>query len=262
MNHSESRRLFLKAVGAGVGTAAVGLLFAANALDSKNANFFYQESNASKGHELLSQLTEKFEHRLCGSKNAFEAEQFCHDKFTAMGFTDVRFEPFVKDVWNRGHLSKMDIIANNGQSYSVNMVAFGGSPSPVDVKAEVVDLADAMEEDYQSIDVKGKIVIGNIGMDDGSKAPHRSVKVALALKKGAAGIILHNNVKHNTLLTGGAGRYLPIPAASVGFEDGMDIRNKLKTQKLYAHIRMDGNHYVNATHRNVVAVLPGSEKPE
>lgn len=93
---------------------------------------------------------------------------------------------------------------------------------------------------------------------------HRSEKTALALKYGAIGIIIINQVPNGVLLTGTAsvtGELLTIPAVCIGLEDGMALKEKLKTGAASATIDMTNNSsMINA--RNVVATLKGAEIPE
>ena len=269
MKQDKSRRLFLKQLAAGAGVAAMGLPATSFASLSKPPvaselaiKLDKDIKNNSEAYKILDELSTKFEHRLNGTENAWNAEQCCFDQFKAMGIEDVRFEPFKRDVWLRGDSISLTIHDEKGQQVSVKVVALGGCPDSADIKAELVNLGNGTEEDYEGVDVKGKLVIANIGMDDGSPSLHRTIKTIFALERGAAGIIFHNTIKDNVLLTGAAGRNLASPAVSIGLEDGMALRKRLASEKLTAHITMEGNRYVNATHRNVIAVIPGSETPE
>ncbi|WP_322971263.1 PA domain-containing protein [Faecalibacter sp. LW9] len=70
---------------------------------------------------------------------------------------------------------------------------------------------------------------------------HRSEKTALALKYGAKGIILYNQAKGGILLTGTAsvtGDIIDIPAVNISYEDGLEIKQMIASQKMVAKIDM------------------------
>ncbi len=129
----------------------------------------------------------------------------------------------------------------------VPSVSLAHSPVRAKVEAELVDLGNGLEADYQRVGdkVKDKIalvflhILPNSGT--GLKNLHRSEKTALAEKYGAAGIIFINSVKGNVLLTGTAsitGKLINIPAVCIGFEDGMKWKETLASQPISAAIDM------------------------
>ncbi|MBL4604413.1 MAG: M20/M25/M40 family metallo-hydrolase, partial [Flavobacteriaceae bacterium] len=116
--------------------------------------------------------------------------------------------------------------------------------------------------------IKGKIALVYIGILEGSKDGlsnlHRSEKTALAIKYGATGIIIINQVANGVLLTGTAsvtGALITIPAVCIGKEDGMALKEKLKDSASTATINMTNNSNLIKA-RNVVATLKGSELPD
>ena len=74
--------------------------------------------------------------------------------------------------------------------------------------------------------IRGKAVMMNLGLlnaPEGATNLHRSEKTALAIERGAAGVVFVNNVDGHVLLTGTAsidGRLIPIPAVCISSEDG------------------------------------------
>jgi Zn-dependent M28 family amino/carboxypeptidase len=99
--------------------------------------------------------------------------------------------------------------------------------------------------------------------EDGVSNLHRSEKASLAIKNGAIGIIIFNQVDGGVLLTGTAsvtGSLLSIPAVCIGKEDGFALKEKLLNQSIEATIEMTNNSgMINA--RNVVATIKGSSLP-
>ena len=218
----------------------------------------------SKAYATLQEETSTIGHRLTGSENGSKAEQYTFDKFKEYGFEDVRFQEFEVESWSRGSID----VAIAGDP--VKAVTLGHSPQSADVTAEVVDFGNGLAEDFEAKPdaAKGKIALFHIGILEGSKPGlvnlHRSEKTALAIKAGAAGVIIFNSVDNGVLLTGTAsvtGDVIPIPAICIGKEDGFTLKEKLKTGKVSARIRMTNNRGPIRA-RNVIATIKGSEKPD
>ncbi|MEI9920543.1 MAG: M20/M25/M40 family metallo-hydrolase [Bacteroidota bacterium] len=218
----------------------------------------------SKAYPALQEATSTIGHRLTGSANGAKAEEFAYNKFKEFGFDDVQYQEFEVEAWSRGDI---DV---NIDGKKVPAVTLGHSPVTADVSGEVVDMGNGLDADYQAKPgaVKDKIafVYLNIlpGSAEGLKNLHRSEKTSLAIKNGAKGVIIFNGVDSGVLLTGTAsvdGKLLNIPAVCIGKEDGMALKEKLKTKKIQAHIAMT-NHSDMIKARNVVATIKGTEYPE
>ncbi len=218
----------------------------------------------SQAYKDLKVSSETIGHRLTGSENGAKAETFTYNKFKEYGFGDVVYQPFEVEAWSRGDVS-LQIDGND-----TKVVTLGHSPVEATVTGEIVDMGNGLEADYAANPdaVKGKIALMYIsilpGSEEGLTNLHRSEKSAIAIKYGAIGIIIINQVDNGVLLTGTAsvtGELLPIPAVCIGKEDGMTLKEKLKTSSASATINMTNNSSViNA--RNVVATLKGSELPD
>jgi len=101
------------------------------------------------------------------------------------------------------------------------------------------------------------------GSKEGLRNLHRSEKTALAIKYGAIGIVLFNAAPGGILLTGTAsvtGKLIPIPAVCIGNEDGMKLKEELKSSPATAHITMT-NFSGKIKARNVIAVVTGKTLP-
>lgn len=224
----------------------------------------------SEAYSSLKEASETIGHRLTGSENGAKAEQYVFDKLKSYGFEDVKFQEFEVEAWSRGTVQLTTDI--NGQADSIPSVSLGHSPVEASVTAEVVDMGNGLAADYENIgdSLKGKIVLTFISLlpetVEGTKNLHRSEKAELAINNGAAGIIIFNQVEGGVLLTGTAsvtGDLLNIPAVCIGYEDGLKIKEQLKSApgSVSASINMTNNSgMINA--RNVIATLPGSEIPE
>jgi carboxypeptidase Q len=217
----------------------------------------------SKAYSTLQEATSTIGHRLTGSENGHQAEEYTYNKFKEYGFDDVKFQEFNVEAWARGNIAVMI------DGDSVPAVTLGHSPIYSDVTGELVDMGNGLEMDYEGRQdaVKGKIAFIYIGILDGSKEGihnlHRSEKTAIAINHGAIGVVIFNQVDKGVLLTGTAsvtGELIPIPAVCISKENGMDLKKKLKSKKVQAHIVMT-NHSDIIKARNVVATLKGSELP-
>lgn len=217
----------------------------------------------AQAYNTLKEATETIGHRLTGSENGAQAETYTFNKFKEYGFDDVAYQTFEVEAWARNEVS----LKINDES--VKVVTLGHSPVKADVSAEIVDMGNGLEIDYlENPDaVKDKISLVYIGILEGSEEGlsnlHRSEKTALAMKYGAKGIIIINQVPNGVLLTGTAsvtGELIPIPAVCIGKEDGMALKERLKKGMAKARIEMTNTSDVIKA-RNVIATLRGSEIP-
>ncbi|MFZ9504097.1 MAG: M28 family peptidase [Cyclobacteriaceae bacterium] len=218
----------------------------------------------SRAYTMLQEETSTIGHRLTGSENGKKAEEYTYNKFKEFGFEDVQYQEFEVEAWSRGTID----VSIGGQP--VKAVALGHAPIQTDMTGELVDLGNGLEEDFvaKAEAVKGKIAIFCVGIIEGSKPGlknlHRSEKTALAIKHGASGVIIFNQVDGGVLLTGTAsvtGALIPIPAVCIGKEDGMAIRERMKKGKVSASIKMTNNSGMIRA-RNVVATIKGTEMPD
>jgi hypothetical protein len=218
----------------------------------------------SQAYGNLKTATETIGHRLTGSEHGKRAEDYAYNTLKSYGF-DVKYQPFEVEGWNRISI-ETQIGPQNGLK-PVNSVTLAHSPVKADVHAELVDMGNGLEADYAADPqkVKGKIALVYLGVlpgsPEGTVTLHRSEKTAIAIRFGAAGIIIINGVKGDILLTGTAsvtGKLIPIPAVCIGLENGMKIKEQLKTQKQFASISMT-NYSGMIKARNVIATLKGTD---
>lgn len=220
----------------------------------------------SNAYRNLKQATADIGHRLTGSANGMQAEDYAFKLLKSYGY-DVRFQPFEVESWSR--LTNETRIGDTEKELrKVTSVTLAHSPVKAAVTAEVTDLGNGLEADYVADQgkVKGKIALVYLGVLPGSpeETPllHRSEKAALAAKYGATGIIIVNTVRSGVLLTGTAsvtGKLISIPAVCIGLENGMRIKEKLKVKKQFASLNMT-NFSGPIKARNVIATLQGSGK--
>jgi carboxypeptidase Q len=225
----------------------------------------------SVAYTSLKQASTQIGHRLTGSENGKKAEEFVYTSLANFGYKGiVRYMPFEVEAWSRDSVSLEVVPANSDNFQPIKTVSLAHSPVQASVQASVIDCGNGLESDFEALgkQVKGKVVLMNIGIspaNPGLKNLHRSEKTALAIRNGAVGVIMVNQVKGGVLLTGTAsvtGKLIPIPAVCIGMEDGQKVREMLKTETgLQAHVAMKNRSgLINA--RNVVATLKGSKYPK
>lgn len=223
----------------------------------------------SKAYSTLGDATAKIGHRLTGSENGKKAEQYAYDLLKSYGYDNVRFQPFEVESWSRGTIH-VSVGADAKSLTAVKAVSLAHAPVKSDVSGELVEIGNGLEADYLAAPgkVKGKIALVYLGIlpgsPEGSKNLHRSEKTALATKYGAKGIIIINTANDGVLLTGTAsvtGKLIPIPAVCIGKEDGLALREKLKTGTLATRIQLT-NFSGMIKARNVIATIPGKTKPD
>lgn len=206
-------------------------------------------------------------HRLTGSRNGRIAEEQADSLFRASGFTDVRFFPFQAVAWQRGTIEVAEM-KGGAQNHALHAVALALTPADADVTAELLDGGNGLAADLDGLGdkVRGRIVLMNLQLIDppaGASNLHRSEKCALAIARGAAGILFVNNVDGGVLLTGTASvSHAPItvPAACIGKEDAAVLRERLRKGERPSFRLMMHNTIAPVTARNVIATLPGTDR--
>jgi carboxypeptidase Q len=254
---------------------ASGLLFLAS-FENKDENLRKQFSKIdqevrsnSKAYTTLEDVTKTIGHRLTGSDNGAKAEEYTYELFKSYGFTDVSYQPFEVTAWSRDTVSLSVAPSSSDNFRDIPVVSLAHAPVHAELQGVIIDLGNGLEADFQAkkSDIKGKIVLANIGLVDGKgkKNLHRSEKTALAIQYGAAGIIMINSAPGDILLTGTAsvtGDLISIPAVSISNNSGKELRQWIKDEgPLEAQIDLRNfSKKINA--RNVVATLKGksSEK--
>ena len=216
----------------------------------------------STAYNNLQKVTEDIGHRLTGSVQGAKAEAYAYELLKSYGL-DVRYARFKAESWSRGSLS---LVINNKKYESVSLAH---SPVKANVSGGIADMGNGLEEDYINNPgaAKGKIVLASLGILPGSPSGvrnlHRSEKAALAIRHGATAILLFNAAPGGILLTGTAsvtGKLISIPAICIGNEDGMQLKEQLKTVPATANIVMT-NFSGKIKARNIIASIPGKIKP-
>jgi carboxypeptidase Q len=218
----------------------------------------------SKAYTSLENACKTIGHRLTGSEKGKKAEELAFRLFKEYGFKDTKFQGFQVEAWARDTVTLSIAPPKSDDFREVPVVSLAMTPVEANVQGTMIDLGNGLDADYAGKEVKGKVVVANIGLLDaapGTKNLHRSEKTALAIQHGATGVIFVNTVKGQVLLTGTAsvtGNLISIPAVCISLENGTEMRKWMKEQPgLLSLIEM---HNVSKPikARNVVATLKGT----
>lgn len=222
--------------------------------------------------DIIEGLTTEVGQRLAGTEAEARARTWAVAKLTALGFKNVRVEPYRMPVWERG-AETAEIIAPFPQKLTLAALGNSGATPATGLTGEVVVFANmAAFQAAPDNAIKGRIVyIGNAmprtqdGSGYGAYGTARFVGPALASQRGAAAIIIrsigtdHHRFPHTGTTDFPAG-VKPIPAAALSVPDaeqleriaarGAPIRMKLVLTPRQVGIRESGN---------VIAEVPGSD---
>lgn len=231
------------------------------ALERNVVDFLAKEA---KGYELLGQATSSIGHRLTGTENGKAAEDFVYHQLKSLGVQDVQFEPFPVTLWKR-QKCKLEVVPYKSDDFqSFEVVSLANTPS-FSGSLPIVDGGDGLEADLKKIGagVKGKCLLINLGLtktDSGRYNLHRAEKVALAIRYGAAAVLMAHPKEADILLTGTAsltGKIVSIPAVCLSGNDAKELRSRMKKFNILANLSVE-NTTLQSEARNVVARFPGA----
>jgi len=222
----------------------------------------------SRGYEDLMECTEKVGHRLSGTQNGRNGEAFMVAKLRQYGFEQVEYLPFSLNVWQR-ETCGLEVAPYKSDNFSkFAAMSLANTPS-ANLSAPILDLGNGLPADFEKAGAacKDQILLINIGLENaapGTKNLHRSEKMALAEKAGAAGVIMLHPSDGNKLMTGTAslkGELTGIPAINISKESSAQIRTWLKKEKLIGFINVK-NKFAPGEARNIRAIIPGTTFPD
>ncbi|MEO7823673.1 MAG: M28 family metallopeptidase [Gemmatimonadaceae bacterium] len=213
-------------------------------------------------------LTDKFGHRLSGSKSLEDALDWIMAEMKRDGLENVRGEPVTVPHWVRGEESATLV---RPRAVTLNMIGLGGSigtpgegiTAPVIVVNDLADLAS------RAVEVPGKIVLFDVPFTNyGATVRYRSIGAIEAAKAGAVASLIRSVGSYSIQNPHtGSMRYdtavKRIPAAALSTEDAMMLhRMQQRGEEIVLTLRMGARQLPDAQSRNVVAELRGSEKPD
>ncbi|MFO8030508.1 MAG: M20/M25/M40 family metallo-hydrolase [Cyclonatronaceae bacterium] len=228
-----------------------------------------QATSTHRAYDRLTYMSDYFPHRLSGSVMLEEAIDWTREELRRDGIPVIRTQDVEVPHWVRGNE-----FASLVHPYikDLPMLGLGGSiHTPSDgITAQTVVVESFEELQERQDEVPGKIVVYNQPFHDyGQSVQYRFRGADRAAELGAVGALIRavssNSMGHpHTGMTRYSGEVPKIPIASISAEDAMllhrfDQRGDPATLTLYMEAEMKEEPAIS---RNVIAEIPGSEKPE
>lgn len=213
-------------------------------------------------------LTDKFGHRLSGSKSLEDALDWIIAEMKRDGLENVHGEPVTVPHWVRGEESAALV---SPRSVRLNMIGLGGSIAtpPEGITAPVIVVNSFEDLTARRAEVPGKIVLFDVPFTTyGATVRYRSIGAIEAARHGAVASLIRSVGSYSIQNPHtGSMRYdtavKRIPAAALSTEDAMMLhRMQNRGDQLVLNLRMSARQLPDAQSRNVVAELRGSEKPD
>ncbi|WP_300396480.1 M20/M25/M40 family metallo-hydrolase [uncultured Sphingobium sp.] len=217
-------------------------------------------------------LTTEVGPRPAGTPQEARARDWAVTKLKALGFSNVRAEPYTMPVWVRGQ-DEARILSPFPQNLVLAALGNSGSTSDKGIEGEIVYFPsiDALEA-ASAASLKGKIAFVDHGMgatQDGSSYGYygaaRRQGPSIASKKGAIAILIrsigtdHHRVPHTGVQMWADGA-TPIPAAALSVPDAEQLVRVVKRgQPVKVHLTLTSKMLMDQPSGNVVAEIPGSD---
>jgi Zn-dependent M28 family amino/carboxypeptidase len=194
--------------------------------------------------------------RMAGSDGEREAAELTWDAFDEQGARNVRLDEFEIQGWERG---SSEITVDDTVQ---DCIALPRSPSTA-AEGELVDLGYGLPEDFEGVDLDGKVVIVDTYVPDWfDRYVHRREKYYHAVESGAAAFVYKNHVEGCLPPTGSVGTdddpIGDVPAVGVSSEVGARLARRWEGDDVRVAVEAE---VADATSRNVHAEL-GPETDE
>jgi hypothetical protein len=223
-------------------------------------------------YDIVEGLTTEVGARLAGTDAEARARTWAVAKLTALGFSNVRSEPYRMPVWVRG-AEEAEIVAPVPQKLTLTALGNSASTGAGGLTGELAVFASYVEfANAPAAAVKGKIVyIGNTmqptqdGSSYGANGTARFTGPALAAQKGAVAIVIRSigtdahRLPHTGVTDFPAG-VKPIPAAALSTPDATLIERLAKRgQPIRLKLLLTPKMIGERESGNVIAEVPGTD---
>jgi len=221
--------------------------------------------------DIVEGLTTEVGQRMAGTEAEARARDWAVKRLKAMGFANVRVEPFDMPVWTRGPESAA-ILSPYPQKLAVTALGNSASTGPQGVTGEVVGFnSEAEFEAAPDEAVRGKIVFVSHAMprtQDGSSYGYfggpRRQGPSVASRKGALAIVVRSiGTDHHRNPHAGVQQFAdgvkPIPAGALAIPDAEQLQRILKRGKpVTMHLTLV-SQVRQGSSGNVIAEVPGRD---
>lgn len=217
-------------------------------------------------------LTTEVGPRPAGTPSEGRARDWAVKRLKALGFSNVRAEPYIMPVWVRGR-EEARLIAPFPQPLVLAGLGNSGSTPDAGIEGDIAyfpTIAD-LEAAPEAM-VRGKIVFVDHNMQatqDGSSYGYfgaaRRTGPSIASKKGAIAILVrsigtdHHRIAHTGVQMWAEGA-TPIPAAAVSIPDAEQIARIVARDKpVRIHLTLTSKMLADQPSGNVIAEIPGRD---
>lgn len=225
-------------------------------------------TNSTIGYARLQELCDAFGHRHNGSTNLDAAIDWALAQFKRQGFHNVRGEPVSVQGWARGSES-VTLLAPRVEN--LPMLGLGNSVGtpPEGLTAPVFVVTNFQQLTAHAAHAKDKIVLFAVPyISYGQVVGVRSRGAIEAARAGAIACLIRSLTPSSlrsphTGVMNYAEDVRKIPAAALSTEDAdMLLRMQERGQEPVVRLKMDAHSLGTVTARNVVADLPGTDRPD
>ena len=257
-----------------LGTVATALLFSTAALaDSHDPAAIQAKALDDKlAYEITEGLTTEVGPRQAGTEAEARARDWSVKKLRALGFQNVRNEPFMMPTWVRGE-ETAEVTAPYPQKFHVTALGNSASTGEAGIEAEVAYFGSlAAMQAAPDGSLAGKIAFVTHDMhrtQDGSSygayGPVRWIGPSVASKKGALAYVIksigtdHHRNPHTGNMNFAEG-VKPIPAGALSLPDADNLERMIKLGKpVTMKLKMTPQNIGQQESGNVIAEVTGSD---
>jgi carboxypeptidase Q len=222
----------------------------------------------SSAYHRLAELTDRFGHRLSGSASLEQALEWILAEMRRDGLANVRGEPVMVPTWVRGEESAQLL---EPRVLDLPMLGLGGSVGtpPEGLTAEVLVVGSFEELRARAAEARGRIVLFDVPFTTyGETVRYRAGGAVAAARVGAVASLIRSVTpislrSPHTGSMGYADSVPRIPHAALTVEDAMLLRRmQERGERIVLRLRMAAETLPDRESRNVVAELPGRERPD
>ena len=225
-------------------------------------------TNSLFGFTRLATMCDTFGPRFTGSKNLESAIDWCLAEMKNDGFQNVRGEEVIVPRWVRGNES-VELLSPRRRK--LPMLGLGGSVGtpPGGITADVLVVTGFDDLKNRVAEAKGRIVLFNVPFTEYRETVIVRTQGAVhAARAGALASLIRSvgPFSMQTPHTGGMSYtdgVKKIPHAALSLEDAnMLSRMAARGEPIRVRLKMEARTLPDGISRNVIAEIPGREKPE
>ncbi len=208
--------------------------------------------------------------RVVGTPQDLETATYIADQMVALGLEDVAIEEIIADGWL---FEGASVVASApGFSMHADAASLGGivGTGPDGVTAEIVGVGFGTKDEFDAVDVEGKIALAAWDYDNFEIWPNYIAYEAGV--HGAAAVIIAS-AKANGWYTAGNGHALGSndaecdtslcpPLVTISQRDAGTLRKAMRRGPVEATVTLNAQNLLDATGYQPIGVIPGSVEPD